>query len=126
MLPKSRPDPGDQPVWVPNTNVFIAAAGELVVQVELSSMRSDNLEITVEGNRLRVSGDRPNPAFEAAKTVLLQEMRCGPFESVLELPSGYDLSQAAASYLNGVLNIYVPTQGSPPLTTREIAPFNPS
>lgn len=122
----SRPAPGDQPVWVPNTNVFIATAGELVVQVELSSMRSDNLEITVEGNRLRVSGDRPNPAFEAAKTVLVHEMHCGRFESVLELPAGYDLSLATASYLNGVLSISVPVNRPPPLTSREIAPFNPS
>jgi HSP20 family molecular chaperone IbpA len=32
----------------------------------------------------------------------------GPFESNLELPSGYDLSQAKASYLNGFLRIDVP------------------
>ena len=122
----SRPAPGDQPVWVPNTNVFISATGELVVQVELSSMQSDNLEITVEENRLRVSGNRPNAAFETAKTILLHEMHCGNFESVLELPAEYDLSRARASYLNGVLSILVPMKGPPPLTSRETAPFNPS
>ena len=122
----SRPAPGDQPVWVPNTNVFISAAGELVVQVELSSMRSENLEITVQENRLRVSGDRPNAAFEAAKTVLVHEMHSGRFESVLELPAGYDLSRATASYLNGALSIFVPVKRPPPLTSRETAPFNPS
>jgi HSP20 family protein len=126
MWPLSRPVPGDQPVWVPNTNVFISAAGELVVQVELSSMRSENLEITVQERTLRIIGDRPNPAFEAAKTVLVHEMHCGPFESVLELPAEYDLSRAHASYFNGVLNIFVPKKGPPPLTSRETAPFNPS
>ena len=29
------------------------------------------------------------------------EINYGPFESVLELPPGYDLSQAKAAYLNG-------------------------
>jgi HSP20 family molecular chaperone IbpA len=36
------------------------------------------------------------------------EINYGPFESVLELPAGYDLSQAKAAYLNGFLRIDVP------------------
>ena len=36
------------------------------------------------------------------------EINYGPFESVLELPPGYDLSQAKAAYLNGFLRIDVP------------------
>jgi HSP20 family molecular chaperone IbpA len=33
---------------------------------------------------------------------------------VLELPNGYDLSQARASYLNGFLRIDVPPAAPPP------------
>jgi HSP20 family molecular chaperone IbpA len=36
------------------------------------------------------------------------EINYGPFESVLELPPGYDLSLAKAAYLNGFLRIDVP------------------
>jgi HSP20 family molecular chaperone IbpA len=36
------------------------------------------------------------------------EINYGPFESVLELPQGYDLGQAKAAYLNGFLRIDVP------------------
>src|ERR1039458_2808223 len=36
------------------------------------------------------------------------EINYGPFESVLEMPEGYDLSQAKAAYLNGFLRIDVP------------------
>jgi HSP20 family protein len=36
------------------------------------------------------------------------EISYGPFESVLELPPGYDLSQAKAIYVNGFLRIDVP------------------
>jgi len=113
MLPTPRPAPGSRPNWVPNANVFISAAGELIVQAELSSMRCENLEITVEGRRLRISGDRPNAEFEAAETVLVHEISSGCFESVLELPEEYDLSHAKASYLNGVLRITVPRKDSP-------------
>ena len=93
--------------WVPNTDVYATDSG-LVVKVELPGMRSDNLEITVEGNRLRISGNRPDACRAPKCSFLIMEINYGPFESVLELPSGYDLSLAKAAYLNGFLRIDVP------------------
>jgi len=97
--------------WVPNTDVYETDSG-LVIKVELAGMRSENLEITVEGSRLRISGNRPDGCRAAKCRFLVMEINYGPFESVLELPSGYDLSQAKAAYLNGFLRIDVPL--SPP------------
>ena len=95
--------------WVPNTDMYTTDNG-LVIKVELAGMRSDNLEITVEGNRLRISGNRPDGCRAPKCSFLVMEINYGPFESVLELPpgSGYDLSQAKAAYLNGFLRIDVP------------------
>jgi len=93
--------------WVPNTDVYTTDNG-LVVKVELAGMRSEHLEITVEGNRLRISGNRPDGCRAAKCNFLVMEINYGPFESVLEVPSGYDLSQAKAAYLNGFLRIDVP------------------
>ncbi len=93
--------------WVPNTDVY-ATDGGLVVKVELAGMRSEHLEITVEGNRLRISGDRPDGCRAPKCNFLVMEINYGPFESVLEVPPGYDLSQAKAAYLNGFLRIDVP------------------
>ena len=93
--------------WVPNTDVY-ATDGGLVVKVELAGMRSEHLEITVEGNRLRISGTRPDGCRASKCSFLVMEINYGPFESVLELPPGYDLSQAKAAYLNGFLRIDVP------------------
>src|SRR5258708_5695255 len=93
--------------WVPNTDVYETDSG-LVVKVELGGMRSDHLEITVEGNRLRICGDRPDGCRSPKCSFLVMEINYGPFESVLELPPGYDLSQAKAAYLNGFLRIDVP------------------
>lgn len=99
--------------WVPNTDVYATDSG-LVIKVELAGMRSENLEITVEGNRLRICGDRPDTCRAAKASFLVMEINYGPFESVLELPNGYDLSQAKASYLNGFLRIDVPPAMPPP------------
>lgn len=93
--------------WAPNTDVYRTDNG-LVIKVELAGMRSEHLEITVEGRRLRISGNRPDGCRAAKCSFLLMEINYGPFESVLELPAGYDLSQAKAAYLNGFLRLDVP------------------
>jgi HSP20 family protein len=93
--------------WVPNTDVYIADSG-LVIKVELAGMKSDSLEITVEGNRVRISGNRPDCCRANKCNFLVMEITYGPFECLLELPSGYDLSQAKAIYVNGFLRIDVP------------------
>ncbi len=93
--------------WVPNTDVYATESG-LVVKVELAGMRSEHLEIMVEGQRLRISGNRPDGCRSPKCNFLVMEINYGAFESVLELPAGYDLTQAKAAYLNGFLRIDVP------------------
>jgi HSP20 family protein len=99
--------------WVPNTDVYATDSG-LVVKVELAGMRSEHLEITVEGNRMCIAGNRPDGCRAAKASFLVMEINYGPFESLLELPPGYDLGQAKAAYLNGFLRIDVP------LTERQV------
>jgi HSP20 family protein len=111
---------------VPNTDVYTTDSG-LVIKVELAGMRSDHLEITVEGSRLRIAGTRPDGCRSSKCSFLVMEINYGPFESVLELPPGYDLSQAKAAYLNGFLRIDVPlVQRSSKSTTVPIAEGNQS
>jgi HSP20 family protein len=100
---------GARAQWVPNTDMYTTDSG-LVIKVELAGMRSDNLEITVEGNRLRISGTRPDGCRASKASFIVMEINYGPFVSELELPpdSGYDLGQAKAAYLNGFLRIDVP------------------
>jgi HSP20 family protein len=93
--------------WVPNTDVYSTETG-LVIKVELPGMKSENLEITVEGTRLRIAGNRPDCCRAPNCSFLVMEINYGPFESVLELPPGFDLSQAKAVYVNGFLRIEVP------------------
>jgi HSP20 family protein len=112
--------------WVPNTDVYVTDNG-LVVKVELAGMRSEHLEITVENSRLRITGNRPDGCRAAKCSFLVMEINYGPFESVLEVPPAYDLSQAKATYLNGFLRIDVPLAARPPKNAKvPIAEGNPS
>ena len=105
--------------WVPNTDVY-ATDNSLVIKVELAGMKSDSLEITVEGNRLRIAGTRPDGCRANKCNFLVMEISYGPFESVLELPPGYDLTKAKAVYVNGFLRIDVPTALQPRSKTTKV------
>jgi HSP20 family protein len=105
--------------WVPNTDVYSTDTG-LVIKVELPGMKSENLEITVEGNRLRIAGSRPDCCRAPNCSFLVMEINYGPFESVLELPPGFDLSQAKAVYVNGFLRVDVPPVSQPRFKTTKV------
>jgi HSP20 family protein len=107
--------------WRPNTDVYTTDEG-LVIKVELAGMRSENLQITVEeGNKLRIAGQRPDGCRAAKFNFLAMEINYGPFENVLEMPAGYDLSQAKATYLNGFLRIDVPQAVGAPSKPAKLA-----
>ena len=98
--------------WIPNTDVFVTE-GTLVIKVELAGMSREDLELTVEGNRLMISGQRPDGSRSAKCKFLVMEINYGPFECVIEIPPGYDLSEARAAYQNGFLRVEVPKDARP-------------
>src|SRR5947207_2727120 len=110
----------DTTYWVPNTDVY-ATEGSLVIKVELAGMRKEDLELTVEGNRLRISGQRPDGCRAPKCTFLVMEINYGAFESIIEVPAGYDLSQAKASYKNGFLRVVVPEMAQPTSKTFSVS-----
>lgn len=105
--------------WAPNTDVYSTDTG-LVVKVELAGMKSDSLEIVVDGNRLRISGHRPDCCRAAQCSFLVMEITYGPFETVLDMPPGYDLGAAKAVYVNGFLRIDVPPARQAPSKSKKV------
>ncbi|MCI0535795.1 MAG: Hsp20/alpha crystallin family protein [Verrucomicrobiales bacterium] len=105
------PDGPGETYWVPNTDVYVTDEG-LVIKVELAGMRREDLELIVEGNRVKISGHRPDGCRPPKCKFLVMEINYGAFETVIELPSGYDLARARAGYQNGFLRIDVPLQAA--------------
>jgi HSP20 family protein len=106
-LAGSPPESAGDAHWIPNTDVYVTE-GNLVIKVELAGMRREDLELTVEGNRLMISGQRPDGTRGAKCKFLVMEINYGPFECVIEIPAGYDAREAKAGYQNGFLQIDVP------------------
>ena len=105
--------------WAPNTDVYVCEEG-LVIKVELAGMRREDLELIVESNRLKIRGYRPDGCRAPKCKFLVMEINYGAFATVIELPKGYDLSQARAAYQNGFLRIDVPVQGGKPTESSTI------
>ena len=93
--------------WTPNTDVYVHATGA-VIKVELAGIRKEDLEISVEGARMTISGVRGDECRNGNSNFQVMEIHYGAFESVVELPAGFDLAQARASYQNGFLRVDVP------------------
>jgi HSP20 family protein len=95
--------------WTPNTDVYVTESG-LVMKVELAGMRKEDLQLVIEGNKVRISGHRPDGCRAPKCKFLVMEINYGAFESVIELNDGFDLTKAKAAYQNGFLRIDVPFQ----------------
>jgi HSP20 family protein len=96
---------------VPNTDVYVTDSG-VVIKVELAGMQRENLELVIEGDRIKISGQRGDGCRSPGQCkFLVMEINYGAFESLIELPPGYDLNQAKAAYQNGFLRIDVPSTG---------------
>jgi HSP20 family protein len=93
--------------WAPSTDVYLTEEG-LVIKVELAGIRREDLEITVDGSRVVISGQRPDCCRGPNCRFLMMEINYGHFETAIELPPGYDLAQAKAAYQNGFLRVDVP------------------
>ncbi|SRR5581483_3647887 len=111
---------GERGHWTPNTDVYTTDEG-LVIKMELAGMRSENLQITIEGNKLHIAGERPDGCRAAKFNFLAMEIFYGTFENVLEIPANYDLSLAKATYQNGFLRIDVPQAAPTPVKRTKVA-----
>ena len=107
--------------WIPNTDVYILE-GNLVIKVELAGIKREDVELSAEGHRLTISGHRPDCCRNtpAKCKFLVMEINYGAFESVIELPAEYDLSQAKAAYQNGFLRIDVPEKDLAPVKNVQV------
>ena len=108
--------------WVPHTDAYVNEGG-LVIKVELAGLRCEDLELTVDGNALRIAGERGDGCRTGNCTFLAMEINYGAFETVIEVPEGFDLTRAKASYLNGFLRVDVPVadNSAAPGTRRSVS-----
>jgi len=108
------PDLEGRPRWVPHVDMVAKNGDELIIKVDLASLKRENLDLIVEGNHLTIAGHRPSdePVHDCEHFVT--EIPFGRFERTIEIPAAFDLSAASANYTNGMLRVCVPRRKPEP------------
>lgn len=78
------------------------------VKAELSGMDEKDIEVTLENNVLRISGEKKDEKTEKKGKYHISERKFGKFERTLALPAEVDSSKIKASFNKGVLSVHVP------------------
>jgi HSP20 family protein len=79
-----------------------------VIKADLPGVHDEDLEVSVTGNRLAVSGKREEEAREEDDRYFAYERSYGTFSRSFVMPEGADLDKVKAELKEGVLNITVP------------------
>src|SRR5262249_12351028 len=83
-------------------------ADAFVIKADVPGMSSENIEISLTGNRLTVSGQREQEAQEETETCYALERSYGSFGRTFILPESSDLEHINAELKDGVLTLVIP------------------
>ena len=75
---------------------------------DLPGIKEADLEITLTGNRLVITGTRKFEAVDETETYFAAERTYGAFQRSFTLPEGVDLEHIVADLKEGVLSLIVP------------------
>lgn len=92
--------------WEPPTDI-IETEGEIVVTIDIAGMDGKDIAVVTDGRTLRVSGTRRPGTVGGVKQFHQLEIRSGPFERSIELPSRVDPGKVSAQYTRGLLEVRV-------------------
>jgi HSP20 family protein len=91
----------------PPLNVW-ANQEKAIVTAELPGVAADDLEISVVGESVTLSGNRPLPETGEDVTWHRHERWHGEFSRTLQMPFRIDVESVDATFKNGVLHVTLP------------------
>jgi len=92
--------------WVPTIDIF-ARGADLFVRLSLSGVYPEDLEITLSGDVLTVSGERRSEVDEEEVRFYVRERYYGAFRRSITLPAGVDEGDVSAEFERGLLEITI-------------------
>lgn len=96
--------------WSPTLDL-IEEPSRYVIEMDMPGVRLQDLEISVRGRRLTVSGRREIVRERTDPRVRLRERWSGSFSRSLELPDQVDEEEISATLHEGILRIELPRRG---------------
>lgn len=77
-------------------------------RADVPGVKQDELEISVTGNRIQISGRRDSENESQSENAYTYERRYGSFTRSFTMPDGADLEHAKSELEEGVLTLIVP------------------
>lgn len=81
---------------------------EVIVKAALPGMKADDVEISIRGDVLTLSGEAKHEEESKEKTYHMREQRWESFERNIQLPTDVQSEQAEAGFEDGILTIHLP------------------
>ncbi len=95
--------------WQPGIDVYETAT-DFFILVDAAGLSPDNLAVTVDRNKVTVSGERQLPVRAGVLGVHQLEIERGRFVRTIALPSSVDIDGSASNCSNGILEIRLPKE----------------
>ncbi|MFQ5413850.1 MAG: Hsp20/alpha crystallin family protein [Phycisphaerae bacterium] len=92
--------------WAPSLDV-VESDKEVTVKAELPGVDPEDLDITISGSVLTISGEKSESTETKGDSWYQSERRFGTFRRRVQLPSYVDGDKVSAEHANGVLTIHL-------------------
>ncbi|WP_372922659.1 Hsp20/alpha crystallin family protein [Roseovarius sp.] len=103
----------------PRTDV-VETDDSVEITVELPGMEQSDVEVSLAGDALTVSGVKKVESKEDKKGYYLSERSYGAFSRSIPLPPGVDSDKADATFRNGLLKVRLPRSSEAKSKSRKI------
>lgn len=93
-----------RPGWAPSVDV-IDSEREYTVRAEMPGFDPEDIEVSLTGNTLVLSGEKKDEHEDKWKGFVRSERRYGAFRKAIPLPAGADPAKVTAEYHRGILTV---------------------
>ena len=90
--------------WTPPVDVY-EDKDKIAVRAELPGMKKEDIEVTVMGDTLTISGERKQEEEKREGQTYRSERYLGRFQRSITLPSEVDADKIQATYKEGLLTV---------------------
>ena len=90
--------------WRPATDVY-ETEYEFIIQVDLSGMAREDIQVFLEDDFVLLKGVRSNIACPGKKHFHKMEIQVGPFQRLIQIPVPIDSGSIFTNYSNGLLEV---------------------
>ena len=102
-------DTNGREAWRPLATDVVETPDEVRVMIEVPGLSAEQVEITIDDNMLRISGEKQGQREQGEGTSYrLTERRFGRFERSFVLPRDVNAEACSATCENGVLTVVLP------------------